>query len=584
MPSIPELRGKKMKKLFLMILFITLSFTLNGCKNSFLITYFDGISDDNTYNTELFYRNDLFVTQAADPSVIYVSEEQNSEYGGYFYMYVTGLGFPVMRSKNLVDWEKQGFSLQLPEETWCNSHFWAPEVIYNENDGKFYLYYTSSSKVGTRETAYSDSTYDFDRLYTGIAVSDNPVGPFIPWTGTNLNGEVITNLTPPINFKTGMDLDYEFPVIDASPFFDDNGDFYLYFTAHISSTNLSNNIWGMKMKDMVTPDYNTVTQLTEAGKYTVGGEMILREEGSNIDEGPFMIKHDGRYYLTYSAFGFSNRLYSVNFATATNPLGPFTKAPTEEANPVLGIDSYYDHMGGTGHHCFVKAGEDLYAVYHAHRNRATGAGNPRGIAIDKVNFRYNETLGYDVLHANGPTYSLQPLPSFVSGYKNLAREALISATNVQDEKIIKYLNDDLIAFHDFDLDKEFIFKGKTTITLEFTQPTKVTAVMVYNSLNYDYAFESIDSIVFSVLEKPANYIGNFYNKGVIKNIPFNPDYVRTDELYMRAGGAAIVEFAPLLVDRITITISKKYTNVDYYGEKLDDIAISEIVVLGKESE
>lgn len=570
-----------MKKLVLISLLLSLMFTLIGCNNSFSIPYFDGIASDETYNTNLFYRNDLLVTQAADPSCIYVSKEQNAEYGGYFYMYVTGLGFPVFRSKNMVDWENLGHSLELDENSWCNSHFWAPEVIYNPNDGKFYLYYTSSSKKGNGLTAYSASDNDYDRLYIGIAVSDNPVGPFKSWVGINQDEQVIDSATPPINFKLGMNLDYDFGVIDVSPFFDDNGEFYLYFVKHVDSHTITNSIWGVKMKDMVTPDYDAVTRLTEPSKYSIGGESIPREEGSNIDEAPYMIKHQNKYYLTYSAFGFSNRLYSVNCAVSDNPLGPFTKISTEIGNPVLGIDSYYDHMGGTGHHCFVPVGEELYALYHAHLNRATGAGNPRGIAFDKVLFTYNETLGFDIPHGNGPTYSLQPLPTMISGYENVAKYAKISATNLKNNNSLQYLSDGIITFHDYDSDKECVFNGKTKINIQFDNPQEISAIMIYNSLNYDYAFKNIDKIEFNVLEKPANYIGKFYSKGTIENIQFNKNYVRESEMYMRPGGAALAEFAPLLVDKITIYISNKYTNIDYYGESLDEIALSEIVILGK---
>lgn len=551
----------------------------SGCTAKVAIPYYDGIAEDGSYNTSLFYRNDLTVYQAADPGCLYVSPEQDPVWGGYFYMYVTGLGFPVMRSKDLNNWEKIGSSISL-EGTWCNNHFWAPEVVYQPANGKYYMYFSASSPIGDDTTEYSSSTEWQDRLYAGIAVSDTPVGPFKLWTGVNADGKVITEKTPPINFREGLGVDEDIGVIDIHPFFDDDGQLYLYFTRHRSSSYSKNAIWGMRMKDMVTPDFSTMTQLTEPGKYTPGGEDYLYEASSVIDEAPNMIKHNGRYYLTYSPFGFADRKYSVSLATSTDPLGVFEKVPAEIGNPVLGIDVYYDQMGGTGHHCFVRAGDEIFSLYHAHMNRATGAGNPRGIAVDRMSFIYNEQLGFDLLHANGPTYSLQPLPSVVSGYENIAADATVSVSNDLGDTA-KYLTDGLVTFHDYDGAYEYRSSGKTKITLTFGAPVLITAVMVYNSLYYEYAFSSIDCIEFEVCEAPEGYGGTVPFRGVIENVPVNDAYVRSDEWYMRAGGSALAEFAPMTVTSITITVSQKYTEKDYDGNSIKTIGISDIVILGK---
>lgn len=51
------------------------------------------------------------------------------------------------------------------------------------------------------------------------------------------------------------------------------------------------------------------------------------ESGNPLwNEGPEMIKHGGRYYLTYSGNCFAGSAYSVGYAVASEPLGPFVKA------------------------------------------------------------------------------------------------------------------------------------------------------------------------------------------------------------------------------------------------------------------
>ena len=44
-------------------------------------------------------------------------------------------------------------------------------------------------------------------------------------------------------------------------------------------------------------------------------------------EGPWMLKHDGTYYLQYSASGTQWKTYAGGYYTAKSPLGPFTYAP-----------------------------------------------------------------------------------------------------------------------------------------------------------------------------------------------------------------------------------------------------------------
>jgi hypothetical protein len=47
----------------------------------------------------------------------------------------------------------------------------------------------------------------------------------------------------------------------------------------------------------------------------------------HVTEGPWMIKHDGRYYLLYSGSGADTPDYAVGYATSTSPLGPFIATP-----------------------------------------------------------------------------------------------------------------------------------------------------------------------------------------------------------------------------------------------------------------
>lgn len=53
---------------------------------------------------------------------------------------------------------------------------------------------------------------------------------------------------------------------------------------------------------------------------------------AKVAEGPFMLKKDGVYYLTYSGSHFESDYYGSGYATATSPLGNYTKY---ENNPIM---------------------------------------------------------------------------------------------------------------------------------------------------------------------------------------------------------------------------------------------------------
>ena len=133
-----------------------------------------------------------------------------------------------------------------------------------------------------------------------------------------------------------------------------------------------------------------------------------------------------------------------------------------------------------------------------------------------------------------------------------------------------------MVFHSYFENYEFVSKGETTITLTFAEPVSVSAILIYNSYDYKYAFSEIDSILFSLAEKPEWYRGETYvPKAVIENLPFNPEYIATDTKSMEQGGAAVASFNEMKVNQIEIKISQKLDNQNA------KIKVSDIVVLGR---
>ncbi len=267
----------------------------------------------------------------------------------------------------------------------------------------------------------------------------------------NLNGDPVRKTSMPLNFGYYHEKIKEayphwqledrgiWPCIDVNPVVDSKGDIYMYFSQHTSSVIKGNYLWVVHMKDWITPDWDTLTHIASPSysiiyndgesadmQYYIthtkqpNGSYITNERGerkafaingvqgyymgaqseSTVNEGTFVIEKDGWYYLTYSPFGFGSRNYSLYLAVANNPYGPFIKLP--EFSPCLGLDKVEggDYMAGSGHHSFIWAGDELYAVYHCFYNPVRNTdlqGNllGRALGIDKVNwYDYdNKTFG-----------------------------------------------------------------------------------------------------------------------------------------------------------------------------------------------
>lgn len=606
-------------------------------------------SMNDAYDTRYFYRNDL-KNFGGDAGCIYVSKEQDPVYGGYYYlyhsandnMYAQDYGdhyatIPVVRSKDLNDWEicgvvDNGFSVYVDKETdWCTTATWAPEVIYDKKSQKYFMYYNTVSKVNPdygKPDPYQTYHYEgetgnsWDRMNLTVMISETPVGPFRLATSENYygdkfkpnpNGEVITTINPAIDIKYHFKSEEIFPEIDASPFFDENGDLYLYFARHVCTGNTVVSVWGMKMKDMITPDYETLTLLAYPNRKEVtkkdtwaakpysydsyyieedfdaphdtgktSAEGYKWEGGGN--EGPYVYRVEpGRYLLMYSARGYNDKYYDTSQAYGTNPLGPFKKPPLRPS-AIIGANDLNDYMTGTGHSTFVKSpsGDELFCYYWVQGDPENQSHTPwlgevqqgagRVGAFDRVYLV--ETEYGKLLYGNGPTKSLQPKISDVSGYKNIAKKAIINIENLKEGD--QFINDGLFVNHEYYKDWETtISKEGSVITLTFPEPQSIGAIMVYNSYDYNYAFKKVDYFEFELAEMPEWYKGTaLVNRMRVSNVDFSDEFIGTQS-NMRQGGSCLASFDEIKVNQIKLKISGKYNTT------IPEVKISDIWVLGR---
>lgn len=538
---------------------IICSLFMTSCNNN--ISWFKFYNNDRQeFNTNVFYGN-VKTMQGADPSLIYVEEKENDSDSGYYYAYVTATStINAWRTKDMTNWQFLGAVFRPNLDThWGYLNFWAPAVHYDEKDQTYYMYYSATWKK------YSSSHY------VSLATSKSPMGPFNEYHNGNeplINFKNIPSNHPLFEYHSpdsGIENGY-FSAIDAEPFVDpvDNQK-YLLFTHDKGAGYTSSSTYIMKMNDWWDADYNSVTCISQTGITSIGGKNEI-DEGT-VNEGPFMLYHDGLYYLTFSVNTYLESTYQVRQAVGKSPMGPFTKIDVDKGGTIITTDGLNIYTNSSGHHSFIKVGDELYISYHTFLNDSDIV-EARKIRFDKISFIVNQD-GVPVIYANGPTVTLQPLPSLISGYKNKAIEASINATNVDKNSNIYWLNDGTIKMHEESLVEETIFnKGKSVITLNWDEYITSKAIMVYNSYDFYTSFTQVDNI--RIFYKHNNQEG-YIDTG---NLIFNYD-IFSDQDYncIFVGSSVAIEYQDMLIKQVQITISS--------SKNSDKIGIPEIAVLGK---
>ncbi len=257
-------------------------------------------------------------------------------YDTTYYAYGTNAkdGIEVYISSNLTNWKKMPDLALSKENSWADRWFWAPEVYYIKEKNKFFMYYSADEHIC-------------------VATSDSPLGPFIQ------------------EEKQPMIADEK--CIDSSLFIDEDGKPYLYFDRF----NDGLNIWVAELED----DLKTIRKSTLTKCIHVS--QTWEEVWPRVNEGAFVIKHKGTYYMTYSANSYESPFYGIGYATANSPMGPWTKY---DKNPIF---QKPDTLVGVGHSAMFKDREgQLRITFHAHNNKEKI--HPRLMYITDVQFTDDE--------------------------------------------------------------------------------------------------------------------------------------------------------------------------------------------------
>jgi len=317
------------------------------------------------------YDNPVFRSDFPDPHIIVAD--------GKYYAYSTnsaGQNVPIISSDDLATWQRERDALPILP-SWTGLNFgtrWAPGVI--QIDDTFVLYYVACD-ANFKSPGYTGQVCVLpvdrvDRQCIGIAIADNPLGPF-----TDESDEPFI-----CQYEMGGS-------IDAYPFRDADGQLYLYWKSDGNCCGLPVSLWVQRLAD----DGMTLT-----GEPV---ELIARDQVWEIPliENPAMVEWNGSYYLFYSANRWDTIEYAVGYAVCESALGPCEKP---QDGPIY---RYTQQVFGPGGQAFFNdADGDLMMVYHAWQ--APLVGYPRGqrmMQIDPVTFED----GVPVI--TGPTTDPQPL-------------------------------------------------------------------------------------------------------------------------------------------------------------------------------
>jgi beta-xylosidase len=300
-------------------------------KPAYIFIFFASITPSFAQSTS---GNPLFKGWYADPEGI-IFKNRYWIYPTYSAPFDQQVFFDAFSSPDLVTWTKHPRILDTTRVKWARRAMWAPSII--EKEGKYFFFFGAN-----------DIQNDRERGGIGVAVADQPQGPFKDYLGKPLIDKIHNGAQPIDQF-----------------IFQDKNQYYLIYGGwrHCNIVKLKNDF-----TDLVPfEDGTTYKEITPQGYV----------------EGPFMFVRNGKYYFMWSEGNWTGPDYSVAYAIADSPFGPFKR----EAK-ILQQDSKV--ATGAGHHSIIHEPKTdrWYIIYHRRPLDQTD-GNSRVTCIEELTFDSN---------------------------------------------------------------------------------------------------------------------------------------------------------------------------------------------------
>lgn len=275
--------------------------------------------------------NPIFPGWYADPEVT-VFGKNYWVYPTYSAPYNQQVFMDAFSSPDLVHWTKHPRIVDTTSIKWARRAMWAPSII--KKDNRYFLFFGAND------------VHEGEVGGIGVAVADRPEGPFKDHLGKPLVGNIHNGAQP----------------IDQFVFQDKDGQYYLLYGgwSHCNIARLKPDFTGF----LPFPDGSTFKEITP----------------QSYVEGPLMFQRGGKYYFMWSEGGWTGPNYSVAYAVADSPLGPW-----ERVGRILQQDPKV--ATGAGHHSVlqVPGTDEWYIVYHRRPLTETDQ-NHRITCIDRMYF------------------------------------------------------------------------------------------------------------------------------------------------------------------------------------------------------
>ncbi len=249
-----------------------------------------------------------------------------------------------------------GVALHVQDVPWAERQMWAPDAAHK--NGKYYLYFPAKRANGV--------------FQIGVAISDSPIGPFLP------EAEAIKGSY----------------TIDPAVFEDEDGKYYMYFGG----------IWGGQLQKYRNNKYAEENEEPLANEPALGPIValltddmkefaeepkeikILDENGEEIlagdnkrrfFEASWVHTYNGKYYFSYS----TGDTHFICYATGDSPYGPFTYQGII-LKPVI---------GWTSHHSICQVEGKWYLFYHD-SSLSKGVTHLRSIKVTEITYNEDGTI------------------------------------------------------------------------------------------------------------------------------------------------------------------------------------------------
>lgn len=290
--------------------------------------------------------------QAEQAKQVSIHDPVMAKEGDTYYLFSTGPGITIYNSEDMVHWQRQGRAFE-GQPDWAkdvapefNGHLWAPDIIYNEDEEKWYLYYSVSA---------------FGKNTSGMGVTTTPtLDPESEEYGWEDQGMVIQSVP-------NRDM---WNAIDPNVIVDEQGEAWFSFGS----------FWGGMKMFKLNEDWTAPAEPQEWYTIAKRERSILvddTEAGPAQIEGPFIFKH-GDYYYQFVSWGLCCRgedsTYHMVVGRSKDVTGPYVDKEGTPMNKgggtviLKGNDEWY----GVGHNsAYTFDGKD-YLVFHAYEAADNG--------------------------------------------------------------------------------------------------------------------------------------------------------------------------------------------------------------------